>query len=247
MQDGFYIGKQYIGGSELEISKETFEELFQAKRIIWDIIEIEDLFTLIALSYFEFEQTISNYTLQYLIGTYPHDDTEELFRDISDNLNLKILTLLNAVQAYQDQLPQRLKSIQGKLPEIKAKAKLSFNEAYDSSFEYRLMETLRNFSQHNRLPLGGTTISTANLSREAKLSSDTPSRLRVTLNPYFSAKKLLEDGRINKKIRMEILKRDVDKIDAKLFIRLYISKIYECHKLIKDCTEDLLDECIRAC
>lgn len=158
----FHVEEKYTGGISLEISETKYNALLESKNIISACIEVEHLFSLMPISYFEFERTIFDNTLHYLIGTHPIEDTEYLFRDIGDSLNLKILTLLNAGQAYKQQLPQRLKAIEKAYPEIKQKVKDQFNQAYDSSFEYRIMEALRNHSQHSSLPLYGTSLNISN-------------------------------------------------------------------------------------
>lgn len=65
------------------------------------------------------------------------------------------------------------------------------------------------------------------------------------MNPYFSASELLEDRRNNqkyKKLRDEVSHLNIDKLDAKLFIRRYVSEIYKCHKNVRNWTQKYLDE-----
>lgn len=176
-----------------------------------------------------------------------HHDFEEpvaIFRRIRIGYNLRMLTLLTAARAYLEQIPQLVGSAFKDADKIKAKIKSNLANVFDGSFEYRVIDSLRNYAQHASLPLGGFSIRSENLRPSGGFSSDEPSRGRMVIEPYFEADGLTNSEKIRKKTREEIAALGFRKLDAKYFVRKYISDLSRHHSFLMELLTEQFNESV---
>lgn len=237
----YQMGQPFIGAKAVSISKEEFEEFIEARRVILTIWELEDCFGVFVESFLDFEKEL----LELCVSYYYARDRMLLDEHSSDavrtRINLRLLTILTAAKLYEDYSKSRIPSLRLMDNGTLYKIEKDFSDAFDSSFEYRLMYGLRNYSQHRNLPLGGLTYSSANLFEKSAASLEGPSRLRITVDPYVKLKTLLSDNLIKAKLRKELegLEKNIEKLDLKFFVRGYLGKISEVHANFRRVSDEL--------
>lgn len=106
---------------------------------------IEEKYELIISNYLELEKdSLSISSSNMLRRSYNYSD----FFDVRSTFNRRIVNLLTSTKLYLDQIYQHVKVCNLDLANI---IKQKTNKEYDSVFEYRFMEALRNHVQHHGL------------------------------------------------------------------------------------------------
>ncbi len=236
MAVSYFLLQAYSGGNALRINAMEYNGVLEAHTTISALLDLEELFSIIALSGVEIERYLLNVSLDDLITP---DDHSNRWLDVRYRTNLLIVSFLNSVQAYHSQRPQLL-GLSAELKELIGDVERVYREMHESSFEYRIMEALRNHAQHARLPLGGVE---HNRTKEWKdnddESSGVPSRYRHVTAPYFNVPKILKyPKKINKKVLDELESLDQDSLDARYFIRTYLSQLAVCHETVRELYEE---------
>ena len=209
LKDGYFLGERYLGGMHIEITFEEFSTISESCESVWSIAEAENLFSLLPRAYVEFETELFTNSLNYRVLAKGYEEINTIFDNVSQILNLKTLNILNAAKAYQDQILKTGSLLSNKLPELQGELKRKFSECFDQSFEYRLMEGLRNYAQHKSLPLHGNSFSNSNLWKDGNIADGNPFRQRLTLNPFFSGEALSSDKSVKSKTRDEIQAKNI--------------------------------------
>lgn len=75
-----------------------------------------------------------------------------------------------------------------------------FSRIFDTVFEYRVMEAVRNHAQHHRLPITKFYMGQSRVKTENGFSV-----LRFTLDPEIDLNEIARNEKLNKKIREEII------------------------------------------
>lgn len=237
-QEQYFVGESYLRGQQIAISKSQFTEICKALDVIIAVRDIEDLFEILIESNIELEKVMLNSGLEYIMGNNTNDKISAIFRKVRLAYNLRILTLLTAGQAYNDQVPQIVGATFVHSDELKEKIKQNLASVFDSSFEYRVMYALRNHAQHSKLPLGGMSFFTTNLYPSGRPSLEEPSRNRTTIEPFFKIDELAANKDIRRKTRDEISNLGFKKANAKYFVRKYISDLARHHSYVLGLIQD---------
>ncbi|AXX96981.1 hypothetical protein [Profundibacter amoris] len=241
----FSLGEYIIGGANVEITLGEFNDLRQSRDIIRALRDIEDLFALVVTAFTELEKFLLSSSVVYLTDPFVEEnDMERFFDRFRDTLNLHLLSLFTAARAYEEQTCQRIKEIYKANSEFKYNPKPDFSFSFDNSFEYRVMYGLRNHCLHAQLPIDGFTFGRSGQWQDGTPTWNKPSRSRITINPYFSAREIIE-SRINKKVRDEVEKLDLGKLDMKYLLRNYIAQLSIIHGKIRSKTENVLGEALK--
>lgn len=157
--------------------------------------------------------------------------------EIYIKLNHQVLSLLTAARSYHDQRPQDLRTISTAENLLIENSDAIFESIFDTSFDYRIMEALRNHAQHHRLPISSYGLRRANVETEAGLST-----IRCTIDPKFQLEELSENKKIRKKTRDEIRERNIEWVDSKYTIREYVAGIVNGHNAIRLMLKPLLEQ-----
>ena len=204
----------------------THEEYAAARshiRSIFEALEIEEKFDLVLGNYQEFEEELLRLGVSHVL--YKTLTWHSLGED-RRILNRRINNLLSACRLYIDQLRHSLKAMYGDpSPELLAMDTARGAE-YDANFSYRLLEELRNYTQHRRLPVNAYSIS-------QKVTVLLP-QLQVAhaITPQLTIKPVLEDEKIKKSFLPE-LRAQPDVIDLKPHVRNYVESLANVHKKVR--------------
>lgn len=230
----YSLSEDYIGGHTLEIDKQNYESILQAKKTVSAILEIERVFALCANSYFDFEKLVLESALEHSTGRYSYDGIEGFFEDFHNKLNLRIITFLNAYKAYYDQSLRHSCNLEAGVAGVVERVRSEFSTSFDSCFEYKVCDAMRNHAQHHSLPVDGSNFGIRWQHEESRMAVGVPTRGRITLSPYFNKSSLIENNHLRAKTRNELFDADFDKIDTKMLLRGFIAELAKCHMRLRE-------------
>ena len=238
----FYLSARTPGSLQVSISEKHWQKLNSAREFVTSIRQCEALFSVFAESVSEIEKLMLTSLVDYSLSET--DDLTGLFQSIRTRANLRLLTLLTASRCYVDQVPQILGRLPNDSPSHRDFFKESLSNAFDESFEYRTMDSLRNHGQHAMLPLGGFSLSSSNQSPgdEDFANYQEPSRQRITFQPYIKKEVLINNKELRAATRKELEFLEQPYLDLKHFVRTYSADIAKCHYKLLVRLTSLFDE-----
>jgi len=134
----------------IPILKSEFENLSCAKEGILDALAMEERFDLLLENYRDLEKEILGQSLNDSLFA---DISWMQFQDIIITLNRKLFNLLSACRLYLDHQRHSLSSRFGRDSQQYLAIKSVCRHQYDNRLGYRVMENLRNYTQHRGLPV----------------------------------------------------------------------------------------------
>lgn len=237
---------------DTQISQETYNELKKVHEKLIEVLFIEEKLDILLSNYFELEQTLLDLCLKRSYGNNGENQDNSF-----DELNLvdrRILNLLASCRMYIDQTAHSLSEIYGEesekyiivegLRDKKTKKRIKKgikSKICDSHFSYRLMEQIRNYSQHNGLLV--SKIIPKDKWIEGKESDSLSLQCQsITITTKID---LLEEAMRREKIKKSVVEElkilEVEEFDLMNYIRNYIDLIkiihLEIRKILKEDTE----------
>ena len=228
----FRIAEAVIGGKSIEIDEVRYKSLRTSIHQLRALFEIEMLFSVIANSFRDFEEFLIQVSLDEAMDLV---FLERRHGDLLAKCNLRLIAFLNSVRAYHDQRPHFLSSdIFSDM--ILQDSRNIFSKLYDENFEYRLMEGLRNYSQHKRPPIELILLDRKSEYRETK-DFEGPWRLRHTTEVKLLTEKLSDGhGDIKQRLRDELRNLSVRNLEARFLVRRYMALVFRGHQRIRELT-----------
>lgn len=211
------IGKHPV----LTIDESEFSELKAAKAALDAALAIEQRYDILISNYLEFEKELlgilAEQTVKSSKGYYG------LFY-IQTDTNRRIINLLTSTKLYIDQLKHHVEDCSLPITELTT----FLSAEYDTYFEYRLMETMRNYVQHRGLPVHYSSIGM----RSVEEGEDHVIEHGLQL---YARKSNLDGDPYVKKATIEEMPEEVELTTA---IRVYISSINRIHIKIREAVSD---------
>jgi len=136
--------------SELSIDQERFKQLQTSRSVLLHALAIEEKYEIIISNFLELEREAVNISISNIYRS--HVECKNFF-GIRLNLNIRLINLLTSARLYRDQLLSHICACIPDKVSTKEEVKTLFSTEYGSSFEYRFMEALRNYVQHEGLPV----------------------------------------------------------------------------------------------
>lgn len=221
--EAFVICRMVIGSpSRVTVDEKEYRMCSSAVGGLQEICDAEEKYENLIENYVEWESAISQHALRQMVSF------EIGYNEVQDSRKFiarKLFNLLASARLYLDSLPKHTKRI---FPEDQAAVQCIKNELsaqYDSRLSYRVMEALRNYSQHAALPIHGITTH-ASWDRASE-----PYALSFAVLPTLDRKQLAEDGNFKKSVLDEILQ--LEKIELKLIVREYIESVSLIHNAFR--------------
>lgn len=208
---------------ELEITREKFENIKQAKKTLNAALAIEEKYELLYCNYIEYEQDLLSGTLDNMSRfDFGYD---KAFHAMTI-FNRRIINILTSARMYADQMVGHLRDC---LPaendlSIKSFFKQQTSSQYDSNFEYSFMEALRNHAQHSGLCV--SRVKSDNRNYEV----DGGGRLWENRTLVYCSKKLLSQ---NPDFKSTVYNIMPDEVELTTAIRKYIGCISEIHDSVR--------------
>jgi hypothetical protein len=149
----YVLRKRVIAYSpELEIDEIAFENYRSARVVLTQALAIEEKYEIVVCNYLELEQEALNISATDMVRRdfdYSHAFEDRL------SLNRRVVNLLTAARLYLDRLGRHVEGCTGAASSLAAIDAARAAE-YDRRFEYRFLEALRNYTQHNGTPVHWT-------------------------------------------------------------------------------------------
>jgi hypothetical protein len=208
----------------MEVPKSTINLLQAAMDDLGEIVDIEQKFEILYSNFIELEEEIAVCTLQ---ETYRHAaSVTELF-DYTLAMTRRVGNLLSSGRLYVDQVKHHISALFPKDAATKAEVDGYFSHEYDRLLGYRVMEALRNYSQHRGLPVHGMTHAAS------WVDDDLPTK-RVEHNAALNIfmKELKSDDSIKARVMAELAELG-ETVDLKPLIREYVEGLANAHLKIR--------------
>jgi hypothetical protein len=221
----YFITKIPVGiYPQLPISADRYNEIRSARNVRLHALYLEQKYDFLVENFVEFEDALLKESLREMtMQRYDFSD----YSVTRGHFNRRIMNLLSTGRTYEDSVPQHINSIFKRDPTALSRSKAALSKQYDSRLNYRAMCKLRNFIQHQGLPVSGSFYH----EKWVHLEEDANPKSRHTVDPYLSLNEL-EDGDFNKNILSE-LKNTGDKLDLKKAVREYVEGISSAHLEIR--------------
>lgn len=212
-----------------EISAEQFHEFRTARQSLAELLSIEENYNGLLDRYIAMQRELVTVILQVELHR-PLDGIE--FHGYSQRLAREAACLLSVGRQYLDHTDHSLAEI-GRLTGLPP---LPFgvwrSEEYDKRFGYRVVEALRNASQHQMLPSQGISIGGSWVEE----SDGRQRRHRASLRVY--PRKLEKNSRFKKKVLEELLaaidgKRE-DHLDLMELVKGHLTGLSVIHERIRE-------------
>jgi hypothetical protein len=200
----------------LKITELDYLNVYKSNELIKSYYNFEQIFDNVVENYYEFEVELLSSSARFII----EGNTD--FDWFLFHFSIVVRRLLNVMSTARGYLDQSSSLIKGMLedPELFQDYDDFKHCLYDEHLGYRVMEALRNYSQHSNLPLKSTSFTT----KHSKLSNTS----RVTLKPYIKPKNFLNDDKFKASVREELISIG-DTVDIKPLLREYIACLGKLH------------------
>lgn len=225
MKKRYGITRVVIGGAGdfIEITREEFEHLQQCRSKILAALSIEELLDCTVENFLELEGDMLTITLRRGVTLAW---SWNAFVEDKQRVNRRLGNLLASARQLIDVTPQELTKIYGRNSAAAAELKEALSKAYDSMFGYRLMEALRNYTQHHGMPVSGISVPH---SREVVKGEV---RWRCTLTAKILSQELKDNEKFKKAIADELTSRD--EVDLIPLVREYVSGIGAAFRKLRE-------------
>jgi len=211
----------------LEIDQERFSQLKKSRSVLLHALAIEEKYEIIISNFLELERESTNASISEMVrNQIEYKD----FFDVRLALNIRLVNLLTSVRLYTDQLSSHICSCFPHKENVKTEVKGLFSTEYDTSFDYRFMEALRNYVQHSGIPVH-------RISTGAKWTELKDGLLEYSLFFGTQKKELILDGDFKKQVLNEM----PDEVNLKSATRSYIEAISRIHKQAREKIEEIVD------
>jgi hypothetical protein len=213
----FVLTRFALGKHEtILLTKEQYDQIALSRETISEITVFEEKFFAICELFREIEKFTFETSLRNMVYLAPSTNDFYLARAIFGS---KLASLLSAVRLYNESIFFHAEMISnGVLTKEDIKAVSSTR--YDNSFPYRMMEALRNYSQHSSLPVHSSRFG-GSWDNEMKW-------LTFSTDFYLDVDELIGDKKFKSEIKNEF-EAAGGKFDLKNGARSYFSSVCEMH------------------
>jgi len=210
----------------VEINKNEYEKIRDARENLFETLFLEEKFDLVAENYYEYETELLSIASRMMVF---HDDDYFSMGDERNLVGRRIANLMSACRLYLDQSSHHLNKIYKDIPDVAAEIEIEKSKKYDSVLGYRVMEALRNYTQHRGFPIHTVRFSSK------RVGGIENYQLLHNVIPLLKPFALAEDGKFKKSILNELLEIQNDEyVDIRPLLREYIEAIGKLHELIRE-------------
>lgn len=216
---------------DLPLSEEEFKRIEDAERALLNELTIEQRYDLLVSNFIEFQRAIhsaaSEYAVRYAFA--PND-----FDRAAAPTNRTLLNFLSSARAYLDQV--RISSLRDVLPCIE---EVIYTE-YNSRVAYRVMEALRNYSQHRGLPVH--TFSFSGEWVDLDHQDDSKGKRMQTAVPSLDPRALARDRGFKKSVLDELTALNKPDFPLLPWVKEYLGSLSTIHSKVRDLHKPMHDE-----
>ena len=211
----------------LDIDESSFVAIRDSLSILRHALAIEEKYEIVVRNFIELEREVLSVAVEDSLRS---GDVYLQSFETRSSLNVRVVNFLTSVRLYLDQLPGHLRrciSCDDSSETVKALKR----EQYDSVFEYRFMEALRNYVQHNGVPVHLVVFGASRPEFDQKY---------VEHSLRFCAKK--EHLALDKKFKRSVLHEMPEKVWLGAASRTYFGCICRIHMAVRAMVKSASDQ-----
>lgn len=215
--------KNITNGFQEELAQQQFEELAKSKELLFEVRQIENIYNILIMNYYEFEKELYEISLKDEIFNSDYINFSEYISKVEQ----RVLNFLSSTTLYFDSFKDDLKETQKYSIYLKDEfnvIKKFFDEELKINKNLKIMKFIRNHIQHNGLLNPETMINGKNLSEELR---------EQTLKFKMDKNTIKADW-----YKAENFAELDEKIDLKKAIRIYVDFISQVHQKFRELTNE---------
>lgn len=215
--------KNITNGFQDELTQQQFEELAKSKELLFEVRQIENIYNILIMNYYEFEKELYEISLKDEIFNSDYINFSEYISKVEQ----RVLNFLSSTTLYFDSFKDDLKETQKYSIYLKDEfnvIKKFFDEELKINKNLKIMKFIRNHIQHNGLLNPETMINGKNLSEELR---------EQTLKFKMDKNTIKADW-----YKAENFAELDEKIDLKKAIRIYVDFISQVHQKFRELTNE---------
>lgn len=233
---------------QIEITQEEYLIFLSTRRNLFEILFLEEELDLVLENYIEYENELLSISSRQMLFS----DFDYFSASKERNLiTRRIANLLSSCRMYLDHCSHHINNIYGKNSSFSISLHEEKSKYYDLFFGYRLLEELRNHTQHRGVPFHNLVFSSTREEDQENI------HFLYNTNPRINIDFLIEDSKIKSPIKEELkIYASKNGLDIKPFIREYVESIGKLQIFIRDSLKDevcnwedilvdLMNKCIR--
>lgn len=209
----------------LKIDELEFDKLKRSREVLLSAKAIEEKYDLLASNFFELEKEILIQLTQKMIFDTP---SYQHMYEIQSEINRRVVNLLTSTKLYYDHLEKHVRICMNCKKEYGKEVKSYFSEEYDTSFEYRFMEALRNHVQHYGLAVDS-------ISLPSTWIGEDKTRELIHKLKIYSTKETLSQNKDFKKVVFNEMPSKVELVKA---IRIYVGSFSNVHRRVRELIQE---------
>lgn len=206
---------------EDSIDEQTYNELSQSKEILFEAHSKENMYNIILMNYYEFEQELFQILLKNEIFNFTYSSLNDAYSKIEQ----RILNLFSSITLYLDsfKFEKNIDKFSNHLADEFKNISDYIEKEKENNIEIKLMKFLRNHIQHNGLLIENISLNGRNLTQELR---------EETLIFHINKKNIKAKWfQVDKFSKLE------DKIDLKKVVRGYMDFISNIHNFFREVTD----------
>jgi hypothetical protein len=211
-------------GAGIELTETEYSAIVTAMDRIYIARDIEEKLDLLLENFLEYERDLLSLSLKSSLFTSLDDHEVDLETQL---INRRVVNLLSTARMYIDQVCHSAAKLLRSNPDLDLKA--LFAVEYDTHLEYRVAESLRNFSQHRALPVHQVAWPSA----WEEMDSESSRRLRFGLIPSISIDELEAEGGFKASVLKELKDSGKTYFSLTLILRRYLESLATVHAQIR--------------
>jgi hypothetical protein len=218
--------------AEQEITDSKHTEILEARTVILEAVYIEEKFEILLENYLQFELQLLDTSLRQLVFSAPIVESVHASRL---EITRCMINLLTTCKLYLDQSAHNLSRAFGSGSVIQKAHEENKSSKYDASRSYRIMEELRNHTQHRGYPVHAIVVSSGLIEPQVGAES------AVAIIPKLSPSQLEEEGGFKKSVLAELKQLPDDELDLRIHVRAYVDALHDVHENLRQSLRPALD------
>jgi hypothetical protein len=210
-------------GAGIELTEPEYSAIVISMDRIYTARDIEEKLDILLENFLEYERDLLSLSLRSSLFRTHDDHRVDLETQL---INRRVVNLLSTARMYIDQVRHSVPKCLP--PNSGLDLEALFSAEYDNHLEYRVAESLRNYSQHRSLPVHQVTWASAREETDSATSC-----LRFSLIPDFLIEELEEEGGFKASVLKELRDSGKPNFSLTLLLRRYVESLAAVHAQIR--------------
>jgi hypothetical protein len=225
MATRYFLAQLFLSSeAEIELSQSEYASIAGAVDKLLECLDAEEKFDCLLENYRDLERFMTDQAFESMFNNLKDEVAFQVPRNTTAR---KLSNFLSSVRLYQEQVGRHAGAIANN-----AKPRASICEAmhrqFDSSLSYRILDGLRNYAQHQALPVHGFSIGGTWVQNRTYSEHE--------FQPVVSVQELARSPKFRKKTLNEII-NGPDQLKLKPMLRDYVESLSTIHQVFRVTTE----------